>query len=717
MRNEQSPSQQNSLPHKDDTPWIAVVGNPNCGKTALFNRLTGLHHKVGNYPGITVEKKSGWLKGHKILVRDLPGTYSLNAKSIDEKIVADMVQSWREPQHRPRAVIVVVDATNLTRNIYLALQLLDWNLPTIIVLNMYDEVIRKKIKIDLTLLKDRLKAWAVIPTSAKYGQGIDEIVQTVLEIPDQYHPPETAPRLVEIDRYREFLQPLIAFLGKRIKRLYHHPLIDSLRLLSDKGYINYLAKYLTFEEIEELQTLLQQVRQALQRNNFPYKTLEQTARYAFIDLYLTDIITQDDVERRSMSERVDDFLTHRIFGPIIMVVILFVIFNAIFSWAQYPMDLIQSGVGWLSQEISMVMAPGLLRGLLTDGVIAGVGAILIFFPQIIILVFFLSIFEDSGYMARMAFMMDRLLSKLGLQGRSVLPLLSGFACAIPAVMAARTIDNRRNRIVTILLIPLMSCSARLPVYTLLVAAFVPNKIFFGFMSLQGMVFTGVYFLGMFTAILVAWILKKIYPPKSSQVMMMELPPYRVPLLSSVWWQIYDRGKSFLATAGSIILAVSIILWFLASFPRGDNFQQLSSRERIEQSYAGQIGHAIEPVIKPLGFDWKIGVGLITSFAAREVIISTLSTLYNIESESNTQRSLTQALREDHYPDGKPVYDFLVALSLMVFYVYAMQCMATFAIVRKETNSWRWPFIMMAYLTSLAYVASLVVYQGGRLLGF
>lgn len=717
LRTEQSPTKQNSLPHKTETPWIAVVGNPNCGKTALFNRLTGLHHKVGNYPGITVEKKSGWLRGHRILVRDLPGTYSLNAKSIDEKIVADMVQSWREPQNRPRAVIVVVDATNLTRNIYLALQLLDWDLPTIIVLNMYDEVVRKKIKIDLKLLKKRLNAWAVIPTSAKYGQGVDEIVQTVLQIPD--HPPiqETPPRLVEIDRYREFLQPVIAFLGKRINKLYHHPLIDALRLISDKGYINYLSKYLAFEEIEELQALLQQVRQALERNNFPYKTLEQTARYAFIDLYLTDIVTQDDVERRSLSERVDNFLTHRIFGPIIMVLILFVIFNAIFSWAQYPMDLIQSGIGWLSQEISMVMPPGLLRSLLTDGVIAGVGAILIFFPQIIILVFFLSIFEDSGYMARMAFMMDRLLSKLGLQGRSVLPLLSGFACAIPAVMAARTIDNRRNRIVTILLIPLMSCSARLPVYTLLVAAFVPNKIFFGFMSLQGMVFTAVYFLGMFTAILVAWILKKIYPPKSSQVMMMELPPYRFPLLSSVWWQIYDRGKSFLVTAGSIILAVSIILWFLASFPRGENFQQLSSRQRIEQSYAGQIGKAIEPLIKPLGFDWKIGVGLITSFAAREVIISTLSTLYNIESEANAQRSLTQALREDHYPDGKPVYDLLVALSLMVFYVYAMQCMATFAIVRKETNSWRWPFAMMGYLTSLAYVASFLVYQGGRLLGF
>ncbi len=702
---------------KKAPPWVAIVGNPNCGKTALFNRLTGLHHKVGNYPGITVEKKSGRIRNSRIILRDLPGTYSLNSKSVDEKIVSDMVQSWRDPNSRPRAVIVVADATNLIRNTYLALQILDWNVPTIIVLNMIDEARKKNISIDANELQRRTNAWAVIPASAKYGQGIKEIIETLERIPDNVLLPNHPPRLVEIENYSEDIAPLEQFLEVKKDSLNHHPRIEALRLLSDSGYINYLSKFFSASELQALLDITKQVKSALTVKNIPYHNLEQSSRFAYIDLYLGDVFKKDSVSRRSMSERADAILTHPVFGPLALLLVLGFIFNAIFSWAQLPMELIQSGIDWTSAQAGAVLPDGVFKSLMTQGIIGGAGTILIFFPQIIILIFFLSLLEDSGYMARMAFMMDKLMAKIGLNGRSVLPLLSGFACAIPAVMSARTIENRRDRFVTIMLIPLMSCSARLPVYTILIAAFVPAEYILGFIPMQAAVLMGIYFLGMFTAIFAALVFKKFYPSKSVQTMLMELPPYRMPLARSLWWQIYDKGKSFLTTAGSIILAISIVLWFLASYPQQSDSRQQTSRERIEYSYAGQLGHFIEPAVKPLGFDWKIGVGLITSFAAREVMVSTLSTLYNLENDSGQSQSLIEAMRKDRYPDGRPVFTVLSVLSLMVFFVFAAQCMATFAVIKKETNSWRWPLLMTGYMTVLAYVSCLIVYQGGHLLGF
>jgi len=361
LKNSGMPSEKKSNPPTSDAPWVAIVGNPNCGKTALFNRLTGLHHKVGNYPGITVEKKSGWLKGRKILVRDLPGTYSLNAKSIDEKIVADTVQSWRKPENRPRAVIVVLDATNLTRNIYLALQILDWNIPTVIALNMWDEVEKQGIHIDVEGLKERLRAWAVIPTSAKQGQGIAELIHTIEQIPDGLVLRNAPPRLVEIDRFREILQQLINFLGKRFDRLQHDPLIEALRLLSDKGYINYLTAYLDYTEIEELQRLLTRTKEEFIKRDIPFRTLEQSARYGFIDLYLTELISHEDVKKQSLSEKIDLILTHRILGPVLMVAVLLFIFNAIFSWTQYPMEWIQEGNNWLQHRRISYFLTGYLR--------------------------------------------------------------------------------------------------------------------------------------------------------------------------------------------------------------------------------------------------------------------------------------------------------------------------------------------------------------------
>lgn len=698
-------------------PWVAIVGNPNCGKTAIFNRLTGLHQRVGNYPGITVEKKTGLLKGHNILIRDLPGTYSLKARSIDEKIVADTVQEWRNPKKRPRAVIVVVDATNISRNIYLALQILDWNVPTVVVLNMMDEAEKKGIKIDHEEIRKQLRAWAVIPASAKYGRGIKEIISTIAQIPDDLKLPPAEPRVVDIEQHRKIIAPLVSFLQKRAKQLNHNAHVEALRLLAEKGYINYITQFVTAGEIEELQQLLDTVKQRFKKNNIPYHALEQSSRFAFIDLYLSQAVVQENIRTKSRSERFDALITHKVFGPLILIILLGFIFNAIFSWAQYPMELIQTAVDWLTTGTNNILPDGQIKNLLINGILAGVGSILIFLPQILLLVFFLGILEDSGYMARMAFMLDRMMHKIGLHGRSVLPLLSGFACAIPAVMAARTIEDRRDRIVTIMMIPLMSCSARLPVYILLIAAFIPNTTLLGFISLQGLVLMGVYFLGMITAIIVALIFNKTKPPHASHNLMMELPPYRQPMLRSILWQLYERTKSFLSTAGSIILAISIVLWFLASYPKAENDRDLNQRQRIEKSFAGQLGKAIEPLIKPLGFDWKIGVGLITSFAAREVIVSTLSTLYNLEEETGQNTSLIEALRKDRYPDGRPVFSLLTALSLMVFFVYAAQCMATFAIIKKETNSWRWPIFMVAYMTTLAYIASLLVYQGGILLGY
>ncbi|MBD3224832.1 MAG: ferrous iron transport protein B [Caldithrix sp.] len=714
---------RNNLPREDiivtppKIPWIAIFGNPNCGKTALFNRLTGLHHKVGNYPGVTVEKKSGWLKKQRIIVRDFPGTYSLNPKTMDERIVSEMVQSWRKPENRPKAAIVIVDATNLTRNLYLALQILDWQVPTIIALNMMDEARKQGIHIDVDTLRVRLNAHAVIPTSAKYGEGIEDIVDAIVSIPGDHQPEETQPRLLEIERFLEPIEPLKNYLEILYDRLNHHPLVEALRLLSEPGYINYLLPYCTVDEIETLRGLLEDVKNTFRNYDIPYQSLEQAARYAYIDVYLADTVHQEKVEQKHLSEKIDGLLTHRVAGPIIFIGILAFIFNAIFSWAQYPMEAISYGVDWLSVYAANRLPDGDLQSLIVDGVIAGVGSILVFFPQIILLVFFLAVLEDSGYMSRMAFMMDRFMRKIGLHGRSVLPLLSGFACAIPAIMSSRTIENWRDRIITILITPLMSCSARLPVYTLLIAAFIPDKQILGFFSLQGITLMGIYFLGMFTAIFVALIFKNIFKRRASNVLIMELPPYRMPLPQSIWWQIYDRGKAFLVNAGSIILAISIVLWFLASYPRAENHQQLSAKERLEFSFAGRLGHAIEPAIEPLGYDWKIGVGLITSFAAREVIVSTLATIYNLENEEAGKRSLIEAMQADRDSQGNPVFTTLVAVSLMVFFAYAAQCMATFAIIKRETNSWRWPVFMVIYMTVLAYLASLIVYQGGRLMGW
>ena len=460
------------------------------------------------------------------------------------------------------------------------------------------------------------------------------------------------------------------------------------------------------------------IRNSISNLGFNPQTLEATLRYRWIDEIIKSVQSRakTSIRKISRSEQWDKILTHRWFGPIIFVTVLYFIFQSIFTWATIPMDWIQTGIDWVSAFVLKNMFPGMLRDVLVEGIIGGVGAIVIFLPQILILSFFLTIMEDTGYMARVAFMLDKSMTKMGLHGKSILPLMSGYACAIPGIMSTRTIDSWKERLITILILPLMSCSARLPVYTLLISAFIPPITLSGYLNLQGLTLVVMYFLGTATALILAKVFSKFIKEKTSSSFVLELPPYHVPIPRSVLRHVLIRGKLFLINAGKIIMAISIVLWFLASFPKVD--QPITDANPIHYSYAGKIGHAIEPVIRPLGFDWKIGIGLLTSFAAREVMVSTMATIYNVEATGDNIVNLREAMRSDiDVKTGRPSYTPLVALALMVFYVFAAQCMATFAIVRQETNSWKWPLFMIVYLTILAYLGALFVYQGGLLLGF
>ena len=703
---------------RTETSWVAIIGNPNSGKTAVFNNLTGSRYKVGNYPGVTVEKKSGWLRGHPVEVHDLPGTYSLNARSQDERVAVDLIQSWRDPRERPRAVVIVLDSTNLTRNLYLTLQVLEFGIPTIVVLNMMDELRKRGLTVNAGLLRERLQAHAVIPASAKTGEGMAAIVEAILAVPAKPLPRPMAPKLEIADYLLDPLQELTALLATHRNRLLLDPQVEALRLVTEKNYIDYLVPYLEIEEIEAIGETAARARQQYVLQRMSYMSLESTGRYNFIDKYLAEACADDTISKVTFSERIDSVISHTVGGPLILMLILAFIFNTIFSWAEYPMGWIEAGIGWLSLQATTLLPQGIIQSLIVDGIIAGVGNVIVFLPQIVLLIFFISLLEDSGYITRMAFILDRIMKKWGLHGKAVLPMLSGFACAIPAIMASRTIENWRDRLITILLIPLMSCSARLPVYILLISAFIPQQTIFGFIQLQALVLMGMYFLGFFSAVAIAFLIKRFVPARTVSHFVMELPPYRMPMLRSIWWKVYDSGKLFLINAGSIILAISVILWFLASYPKPAETENLNAKEAIAQSYAGQIGHLMEPVIAPLGFDWKVGIGLVASFAAREVLVSTFATIYNIEAGDDAEVvPLIEAMRNDRRPDGTPVYNILSAISLMVFFVFSAQCMATFAIVKRETNSWRWPLVMMLYMTTLAYIASLIVYQGGKLLGW
>ncbi len=705
--------------------FVAIIGNPNCGKTAVFNHLTGLNQKVSNYPGITVERKTGILKGassQNIQILDLPGTYSITPESLDERVVAEQVMDWIHGINKPSAIISIVDATNLSRNLYLTSQLLDLGIPIILALNMMDRVKDKSLIPDSDLLMEKFGLSAVIPMSALEGWGVDELTDSIHRAITSQIPRKSRFLFESYLEVHDLLKPLSEYLCQQFNYTPRLGRVQALRLITRQSALDLYrpphAGEHDFEPgiIEKIEELRAACVDAVKAAGLNHRTLEATIRYAWLDKLLKQSTDSEvlGLREQTRSEKLDKILTHKFAGPIIFVALLLIIFQSIFSWSSIPMNWIDAGITNLGNLIFNTMNPGILRDLLVEGIIGGVGAILIFLPQILILVFFMTMLEDSGYMARVAFMLDKFMTKVGLHGRSVLPLMSGYACAIPGIMAARTIDGWKERLITIMVLPLMSCSARLPIYSLMIGAFIPNTKVFGLFNLQGMVLILMYFLGTVTALIIAKILSKIIKVKGQSSFVMEIPPYRKPLMRSVLRQVYIRGRQFLLNAGRIILAVSVVLWFLASFPKAASEE--SNINPIHTSYAGKIGHAIEPVIKPLGFDWKIGVGLITSFAAREVVISTLATLYNVQDDGNNMVNLSESMQNDIDPKTKkPIFSILVALSLMVFYVYAAQCMATFAIVRHETNSWKWPFIMITYMTTLAYVAALTVYQVGRLI--
>ena len=735
---------------------IALAGNPNVGKTTVFNLLTGLRQKVANYAGVTVERKTGRLVGHPdVEIVDLPGTYSLNPKSLDERVAYDVLTGRMPGEDAPDVVVCVVDATNLERNLYLATQILDLGLPVVVALNMMDAAEEAGLAVDLDALATRLGV-PVVPLVARRKTGLDTLLAALESTPDA--PPAPGWELM----------PAVASAVEALGRQ-----LDAPHLAERRRQFDALAA-LTADVVlqpyassdPDFHAAVLAARDDLAARKVPYKQAETIARYGWLGPLADAVVSRrDDGHGATTSDRIDAVLTHRVWGPLLFLAILALMFQAVFSWAVPAMDLIEAGIALLSDAARAALPDGWVEDLVADGVIAGVGNVVVFFPQILLLFLFLGIMEDTGYMTRVAFITDRLMRRLGLSGASIVPLLSAFACAIPAIMAARTLDNERDRIITIMVTPLMACSARLPVYTLFIAAFIPAGAFFGVIGYQGFAMFALYLLGTVMAFFAAWVLKTFVFKGTPSTFVMELPPYRVPQWGQIWNRMRTRSTMFAVRAGKIILAASVVLWVLAAFPRtdapeaagpaaagpaemqvetdrglpsdaqvglaadpfdGDASDELAGRApaqdpevaaasaQLRGSYIGLIGRTIEPVMRPLGFDWKISAGLLSAFAAREVIISTMATIYSVGDESDAP--LRQALKADRYPDGRPVYTPLVAVSLLVFFVFALQCMSTLAVARRELNSWVWPAVMWLYMTGLAWVASFVVYQGGRLLG-
>ena len=705
--------------------WVALIGNPNSGKTAIFNLLTGMNQKVSNYPGITVEKKVGkgqFNDGTIYHLLDFPGTYSLTPESIDERIVTEQVLHWIHGKNPPAVIVSVVDATNLSRNLYLTTQLLDLGIPIVVALNMMDLIDQTK-NIDPLSLDNWLGAAAVVPMSALKNNGLNKLkdqVQASIHtkpVNNDIFPLEVKKPLEKI------LLPITSLLYTKLGYAPRFAAAQALRLITRKSTLGLYNSAIQEEQkidsitVSKIEDLRSVAIKKIEKAGLKPSSLEAMLRYQWLDKNLAQkqYDLKNQIRKIHASEKIDQILTHGWLGPGIFIGLLYFIFQSIFSFASIPMDWIEAGVGWLSRGALTLVPESNFRSLLIDGIIAGIGSIIIFLPQIVILMFFLTLLEDSGYMARVAFMLDRGMRKIGLHGRSVLPLMSGYACAIPGVMSTRTIDNWKERLITMLILPLMSCSARLPVYALMIGAFIPPITVGYIFGLQGLMMVVMYFIGTVTALILAKIFSLWIKSEGKSSFVMEMPPYRLPILRSVFRQVFIRTKLFLFNAGKIILAISIILWFLASFPKTD---KKGNHTTIHNSFAGKIGHTIEPAIQPLGFDWKVGIALITSFAAREVLVSTMATIYNVENTGDDMVQLSDAMKNDiNLSTGLPVFTPLVAVSLMVFYVYAAQCMATFAIIRRETNTWKWPLFMIIYMNVLAYLLSFLVYQGGLWLGF
>lgn len=689
-------------------PIYALVGNPNCGKSTLFNALTGLKQKVGNYPGVTVEKKIGTAysqHGQPITVIDLPGAYSLAARSPDEAVTRDVLLGRRADTAQPDRILCIVDATNLERNLYLVHQILDLGRPVILVLNMMDLAAAAGLNVQAARLEHELGV-PVIACEAVNGRGVIDLklAMSRTDLPLSRHawdvPAPIAPAVAEIQA------SLSANDGKS-------PLIaraEALLLLTDQDSVRVAGSTPLHPRTQEV---LHGWQKRWEKEGTDWAGTLVNSRYEAIGRIAAEVVQPGGDTGPTVSDKIDAVATHPVWGWLALGVVMTLLFLSIFTLAEYPMNFIDGRVAALSDWVKASMPAGDLRDLITDGAIGGVGGVIVFLPQIMILFFFIGLLESTGYMARAAFIMDRLMSRVGLNGKSFIPLLSSYACAIPGIMATRTIEDPKDRLVTILVAPLMSCSARLPVYLLMIAALVPGDRVPLFTKVGIMLL--MYALGTLGAFGFAWLFKRTLLKGAPPMMILELPPYRLPGLKDVALHMLERAWLFLRRAGTVILGISIVLWFLASYPKGP--ADATPQQQLAQSFAGRAGHLLEPVIKPLGFDWQIGIGLITSFAAREVFVSTMGVVFNAEAANDDTTPLRQALLAARWPDGRVLFTPLVCFTLMIFYVFAMQCVSTVAIVRRETNSWRWPLFQIAYLTGTAWIVGLLVYQSGRALGF
>jgi len=698
-------------------PKIALVGNPNSGKSSLFNQLTGLNQKVGNFPGVTVEKKTGQcrLNEHAVAnIVDLPGTYSIYPRSPEETIVFDTLVNTENPDH-PDMAVVIVDVSNLKRNLLLFTQVRDLGIPVVLALNMVDLATQQGIEVQVEQLKKELGV-QVVPINARKGKGLDKLKHTLSNPIVK----ECVP-MYDVDYVDE---DIITNIRTKYKHCSPYP------------------AYLLLQNFEKAASLdgTQQAELQELHDRYPMDRAEQQVkeimgRYELIDKLISKVVTYKTAEPAAghkVTDMIDKWVTHRVWGYLLFFVVLTIIFQAIFAWSSWPMDMIDLVFGEASAWVAARLPEGTLSGLLTEGIIPGIGGVVIFIPQIAFLFAFIALLEESGYMARVVYLMDKPMRKAGLNGKSVVPLISGMACAIPAIMATRTIENRKDRLITIFVTPLTSCSARLPVYVILIALVVPSTRVLGIINVQGLVLMGLYLLGFVGVFFTAWLMKRMLKIKERSFLIMEHPPYRWPRLKNVLLTIYEKVKVFVWEAGRVILAISIILYVLGTYgPRqkmeeaatvvaarfegqgltAEELEKEVTAYKLEQSYAGRLGHFIEPVIKPLGYDWKIGIALITSFAAREVFVGSMATIYSLGTDvEDDDPTIKQRLKAVVRPDGTPFFDLATALSLLVYYVFAMQCMSTLAVVYRETKGWKWPLLQVVYMLGLAYLSALIVYQ-------
>ncbi len=697
---------------------IALIGNPNSGKSSLFNALTGLNQKVGNFPGVTVDKKTGTskLSDHLVAdITDLPGMYSMYPRRSDEWVAYNVVMN-PGTANQPELYVVIVDASNLKRNLLFVSQFIDLKKPVVIALTMLDIATKKGISIDIAELERELGV-PVVPVNPRKNRGLTELKKTIEQTVKQLYKPPS----------RNFadLNALSAEAVADLKKLFPH--------ISDYAAIHYLINHESFSLHDNDQASIETIEKQHNFNHTKVQAEEITQRYGRIKhIIQQSVIEADPKEKQLITDRLDKLLLHKFWGYVILFGVLAILFQSIFWLATYPMDAIEWVFGAFSEWLTGVLPQNKVSDLIVNGLIAGLGGIVVFIPQIMILFGLITILEDTGYMARISFLTDKLMRKAGLNGKSVMPMISSFACAVPAIMSARNIENKKERLLTIMISPLMSCSARLPVYIILISLVIPNTYYLGFISLHGLVMAGLYLLGIVVALAVSYIMKFFIRIKEKSFFILELPVYRAPRWKNVFTTMIEKAKIFTFQAGKVILVISLILWVLSTYGPANRIEgietafeqrinadpdnaaaleQEMNAEKLENSYVGIIGRAIEPAIKPLGFDWKIGIALITSFAAREVFVGTMATIYSVGDDADENSPTLRAkMHAATWPDGSKIYTLATGVSLMIFYVFAMQCMSTLAIVKRETRSWKWPMIQLGYMTILAYTLSFVVYQ-------